>query len=113
MTGLLAAWRWAKRWWGLAVGGLGLSVGAALDWGAYRRGVASAADALRVERARRGIANLQGRRAELQAQDEADEREVARIDKALEANRQAIVAARERANLPSEELAAAFRRHGY
>lgn len=113
MTWLRAAWAWLRRWWGVVAAAAGVLVGGLLAWGAYRRGVASAQDAVEVERTLRAIAELRGRREELKAQDKVDELEVARIDDQLEANRQRIEEARRRADVPDDELAEEFKRLGY
>lgn len=110
---MLKVWQWLKKWWGLIAGAVGLTIGAFLVWGTYKRKVNTVRDALEVEKARTDIARLRGRREELMAQDQVDESEVLAIDVQLEENKQAIVEARRRAEVPDHELEDEFARLGY
>jgi hypothetical protein len=108
---------WMKKWWKAVAGAVGatvvVGVGAFIAVGAYRRNVRSLRSAVEVERVRRDVAVLQGRKQEILAQDERDEEEIKEIEERLEINRQKIVETRRAANIPDDELAEELGRLGY
>jgi hypothetical protein len=97
----------------VVAGVVGVAIGAAIAVGAYQRRVSSLRDAVTVEHAQREVAELRGRKAELLAADKHDAAAVLVVDTKLEENRQAIAAARKKADVPDAELAAEFERLGY
>jgi hypothetical protein len=108
--------RFFQMWWRVIAGAAAALVALVLGLlaaGAYRRRVATVGDGVRVERARREIERLRGQRDVLLAKDTADEDMVLEIEEALEDNILEIVEARQRANVPDDELVNELRLLGY
>lgn len=93
-------------------GAVGVLVVGLIAWGEFSRKAVTPADGIKAEKARRKIAELQGRRAELLAQDAIDVAETEEVDAALADNRREIEGVRRRADVPVEDLEAEFCRLG-
>lgn len=110
---MTVVWRWVRKWWAAVAAAVAVAVGVFLALGAYRRQVRGLGDAVRVEQYRRRVSQLQRRRAELLAQDQADAAKIWSIDRELEANLEEIEAARARANVDNDQLAKEFSKLGF
>ena len=104
----------AMKW----IAGIGTALAAVLGfflWRKYQKDHAdSLADALTVAKAEKKVAELNGRRAEVEKRVDARQEDIKEVDQALDENKKAIVEARTGARgLSRGEVLAEYKRLGY